>query len=403
MSHQGREEAQLASPDGRPAGAAAVAPSSSQGTRLAASAAAATGGRGGRSRLAAEALALQRRAGNRAVARQLASTPAGKRVLARQDAQEVMRGMMWQRMGDEISAMITGLFGGSAYVSPAQNKVEYSGPRGGVGGVTGGVVRAATLRLVPIEEDPTASSLMGMEVGASLVPVLDPGERLVSGTTVTGQDTSRGWAAVQLVVDVVPFALEARAGIIEARAAAATGEISLAFKPGSPIGHNMVAINGDWSHLAVADPVGIGARTTSRGTMPKIVTGGEAWVSPVVGGPDARYIVITVPVTEAQAEAARAVATARGGFDVYGQQVGAYRLFCTDCTTYAREVLGAAGVRTPPMSTPAINAGSAWLASPASVPVMRAGSLAAAMTSAGIRTTELEEKLQMSIPSEHPQ
>jgi hypothetical protein len=165
----------------------------------------------------------------------------------------------------------------------------------------------------------------------------------------------------------------------------------------------MVAINGEWSHLAVADPVGIGVRTTSRGTMPKIVTGGEAWVSPVVGGPDARYIVITVPVTEAQAEAARAVATARGGFDIYGQQVGAYRLFCTDCTTYAREVLGAAGVRTPPLSTPAVNAASAWLASPASVPVMRAGSLGAAATSAGIRTTELENKLQMSLPSEHPQ
>ena len=35
--------------------------------------------------------------------------------------------MMWQRMGDEISAMITGLFGGSAYVSPAQNKVSTRG------------------------------------------------------------------------------------------------------------------------------------------------------------------------------------------------------------------------------------------------------------------------------------
>jgi hypothetical protein len=123
----------------------------------------------------------------------------------------------------------------------------------------------------------------------------------------------------------------------------------------------------------------------------------------VVGGPDARYIVITVPVTEAQAEAARAVATARGGFDVYGQQVGSYRLFCTDCTTYAREVLGAAGVRTPPLSTPAVNAASAWMASPASVPVLRAGSLGAAAVSAGVRTTELENKLQMSLPSEHLQ
>jgi hypothetical protein len=127
MSHQGREEAQLAPPDAR----AAAAPTAASGTRLAEEAAAASRGRAGRERLAAEALALQRRAGNRVVARRLAPTPAGKRVLARQDAQEVMMGMMWQRMGDEISAMITGLFGGSAYVSPAQNKVEYSGPRGG--------------------------------------------------------------------------------------------------------------------------------------------------------------------------------------------------------------------------------------------------------------------------------
>jgi hypothetical protein len=60
-------------------------------------------------------------------------------------------------------------------------------------------------------------------------------------------------------------------------------------------------------------------------------------------------------------------------------------------------------VRTPPLSTPALNAGAAWLASPASVPVMRAGSLGAAAVSAGVRTTELENKLQMSLPSEHLQ
>jgi hypothetical protein len=50
-----------------------------------------------------------------------------------------------------------------------------------------------------------------------------------------------------------------------------------------------------------------------------------------------------------------------------------------------------------------VNAGAAWLASPASVPVLRAGSLGAAAVSAGVRTTELENKLQMSLPSEHLQ
>jgi hypothetical protein len=366
-------------------------------------------GRGARPVLAADALALQRSAGNRVVARRLAPKRAAKRVLARQDsAQDLMMGMMWEQMGREIEGIITGLFGGRAWVSPAQNRVEYSGPRGGVGGVTGGVVRAVTIRLVPIEEDPTATSLMGMEVGAGLVPVFDPAERLVTGESVTGLEASRGWAAVQLVVDVLPFALEARAGYLEARTASvlASSEhtVSLAFRAGRPIGHNMVAINGEWSHLVVADATGIGVRTTSRGARaPVIVTGGEAWVSPVTGAPGPEYVVITVPVTEAQAEAARAVATARGGFDIYGQQVGKYRLLTTDCTTYAREVLGAAGVRTPPLSTPAVNAGAVWLQSPASIPVMRAGSFGAAATAAGVRTTELEERLQMSLPAEHLQ
>jgi hypothetical protein len=294
-------------------------------------------------------------------------------------------------------------------VSPAQNRVYYSGPTGGVGGVAGGVVRATTLRLVPIEDDPTASSLAGMEVGGSLVPVLDPAARVAAGTTVTGQPTSRGWAAVQLVVDVTPFALEARAGILVARAASAMAagdrSVSLAFRPGSPIGHNMVGVDigagTEWSHLVVADATGIGSRTTSAGgQMPKIVTGGEAWVVPA-SGPDARYIVVTVPVTEAQAQAARAVATASGGADIAGRQVGQYRLLCTDCTTYARQVMGAAGVPAPPMSTPALNAGAAWLASPASSPAMRAGSLGAAVAATGMRTTALEERLQMSLPSEH--
>ena len=133
------------------------------------------------------------------------------------DAQEIMMGMMWDRMGWEMSGIIEGFFGGSAYVNPRANVVEYSGPQGGVGGVLGGVVRAATLRLVPIEDHASPVSLMGMEMGAGLVPVLDPGERLVCGTTVTGQDTSRGWAAVEFGMDVVPFLLEARAASMEAR------------------------------------------------------------------------------------------------------------------------------------------------------------------------------------------
>ena len=58
------------------------------------------------------------------------------------------------------------------FVKPHANVVEYSGPKNGVGGVVGGVVRAATLRLVPIEDNASPVSLMGMEAGAGLVPLL---------------------------------------------------------------------------------------------------------------------------------------------------------------------------------------------------------------------------------------
>ncbi|MEB3103554.1 SpvB/TcaC N-terminal domain-containing protein [Ferviditalea candida] len=141
------------------------------------------------------------------------------------DANEIGMGMMWDRMGQELSAMWTGLFGGSAYINPRSNTVDISPPSGGVGGVTGGIIRAGTLRIVPIEDNPTPSSLYGLEMGAGLVPVLDPGARLVTGTTVTGQDTSRAWAAVQFGVDVVPFALELHAISTESRVLSAESRL----------------------------------------------------------------------------------------------------------------------------------------------------------------------------------
>src|SRR5690606_15143433 len=127
------------------------------------------------------------------------------------DVNEIGMAMMWDRMGQELSAIWTGIFGGSAYISPRSNRVDISPPRGGVGGVTGGVIRAATFRAVPIEDHPTQTSLVGMEMGAGLVPVADPAARLVCGTTVTGQDTSRVRAAVELTLVLAPLVAEARA------------------------------------------------------------------------------------------------------------------------------------------------------------------------------------------------
>jgi len=319
------------------------------------------------------------------------------------DAQELMMGMMWKQMGRELSAMITGVFGGSAHVSPAENKVEYSAPKEGVGGVVGGVVRAGTLRAVPIERNPTPSSLMGMEVGAGFVPVLDSGARLVTGNTVTGQDTSRVWAAVQFGLDVLPIAFELRAMRIEARtmsvaAESAEASVSIAFRPGlvenpGPIGHNMVGVNTGsgtkWSHLVIADSEML--KETSG-----IVTSGDALVVSS-RGPKPGDIVIKIPVTKADAAKAAAVAESK----LATQEVGQYSLFRQDCTTYSGEVLNAAGISTPAVSTPALNALSVALQSPAAVIPFRAAAAGTLISSAAVRVTRLEEEMQMSIPSEH--
>jgi len=311
------------------------------------------------------------------------------------DTQELMMGMMWDRMGQEFSAMIESVIGGRAYVSPSQNRVEYSGPQGGLGGAFGGVTRTMSLRTIPVERNPTEVSLMGMEVGASLVPVLDPAERLVAGTTVTGQKTSRAWAAAQLALDVLPFALEARALRTEARAMALASEgsnasVSLAFKPSMPAGHNMVGVNtgaGDvWSHLVVENEKGIG----------RLIISGEAKVIPA-GRPGPQYVVIKVPVSQAEATSASVVAQS----NIERSSVGNYFIGCKDCSTYGASVLNAAGVKTPPVTTPSLNAAATYLQSPAAVGPLRAGAATAAFSAGGAHVTQLEEHLEMSIPSEH--
>jgi hypothetical protein len=123
-----------------------------------------------------------------------------------------------QLAAQEWAAMWEVVFGGQAHSSDPHT-MTYEPPEGGVGGMVGGAFREASLRAIPIEKHPTQASLIGMEGGAGLVPVLDPAERLVTGQTVTGRDTSRAVAAVELALDVVPFALEAHAMAAESREA----------------------------------------------------------------------------------------------------------------------------------------------------------------------------------------
>jgi RHS repeat-associated protein len=136
-----------------------------------------------------------------------------------QDVSQVMSAVYYGRLERDIQGYITGMIGGRADVNISQNKVEYSGPVGGVGGVAGGVIRTGSLRTIPFEQNPTRESIVGGETGAALVPVLDPAERLIGGTTVTGQPTSRTAAGVQLVLDLLPFAVQFKIAAVEARAA----------------------------------------------------------------------------------------------------------------------------------------------------------------------------------------
>lgn len=318
-----------------------------------------------------------------------------------QSANDIGMGMMWDRMGQEMSAMWTGIFGGSAHISPQANTVSISAPTGGVGGVTGGVIRAATFRAVPIEDHPTPSSLMGMELGAGLVPIADPAARLVTAESVTGLPASRLEAAVFLALDITPLALEARALRIEARAASVgtrVGDtsVSLAFRPGvsaptpGPIGHNMVGVNTgggtQWTHLVVDNPV--------RPLGGPIITGGDALVVPGRAPSSATgYIILEVPVSPEAARAASTVAESR----VATRNVGEYGLLSQDCTTYAAEVLNAAGVSTPRISTPALNALSVAASSPR---VLRPAARAMAVVATTARIAELEDRMQMSIPDD---
>jgi hypothetical protein len=304
-------------------------------------------------------------------------------------------GMMWSQMGQELSAMIESVFGGHAHVDPAANKVQYTPPQNGVGGMAGGVVRAGSFRLIPVEDNPTPASSVGLEIGAGVVPIADPAVRLLTGTTVTGAPASRSGAAVQLGLDLAPFALEARAAVLEARVARLAEEgtstsVSLAFKPKLGPGHNMVGVNvgegTEWSHLVVDD-----AQTSSG-----VVVDGKSYVV-AANPPGPQYSVVEVPVKADQAWAAKALADSQ-----VGGQHGKYQLFCNDCTTYAGDVLAAADVATPPISTPGINFASVVAQSPRVVGPLRTAAKTAAVASTVERATALEEELQMSVADEHP-
>jgi RHS repeat-associated protein len=123
---------------------------------------------------------------------------------------EVIKQTGMRMLNDQINTVTNFLselpFGGHGKANVAANKMEWRGPQGGVGGVLGGGVRTASMRLIPMENNPTDASRFGMELGASVVPILDPAERLVSGQTVSGQEANRTVAGLELAVSLLPLA-----------------------------------------------------------------------------------------------------------------------------------------------------------------------------------------------------
>jgi RHS repeat-associated protein len=101
----------------------------------------------------------------------------------------------------EWDTLVETTVGGHA-TSVTPDHMIYEEPKGGPGGIVGGVVSAVTLRCYPTERNPNANSAAGLDFGGSMVPILSPAEELITGTTVTGQPVSRVWAAVGLVGDV---------------------------------------------------------------------------------------------------------------------------------------------------------------------------------------------------------
>ncbi|TXH37733.1 MAG: insecticidal toxin complex protein [Burkholderiaceae bacterium] len=175
------------------------------------------------------------------------------------------------------------------------------------------------------------------------------------------------------------------ARVVAGGADEAASSVTIAFKPGLPTGHNMVGVTTEgtttWSHLVV------GQLDEVSGGMSRVATAGtEARVVASSSGPSSAYVTATVPVTAAEAQAARAFAqgaeAASGGTGL----AGTYSYLGNNCTTYATSVAREAGVFAPAASTPATAFATVALQSPEVVqPLAVAGGLinASVMAEAG--------------------
>jgi len=247
----------------------------------------------------------------------------------------------------------------------------YTRPLGGLKMVGGALETVAGGGLV-------AAGVATSEVGVGVPIAIGGGvvaahgvDTMVSGwrTLWSGQDvdtfTSQGLQAAGMerrtanLVDAgigVVGSLGSSAGTRALTASGEVASVSVAFRTGTPVGHNMVGVTTQsgtqWSHLVVD-----GARTTEVSGA-RVLLEGNAVVT-AGRAPSAAYSVVTVPVTAARAEAALEAANALRG------PAGAYSYLGNNCATYAADVMRAGGVSTPWFTTPSVNLASAALRSPA--------------------------------------
>jgi RHS repeat-associated protein len=167
-----------------------------------------------------------------------------------------------------------------------------------------------------------------------------------------------------------------------ARVAAAGADeassVTIAFKPGLPVGHNMVGVTTSgttsWSHLVVES-----LKPVSGGASQIVAPGTRALVIASEGGPSASYLRATLQVTSEQATAARTAQTAAQTLE----SAGTYSYFANNCTTYAASILREAGVFAPATNTPATAFLTVALQSPE---VLQPLAVASATTSGAVLT-----------------
>jgi RHS repeat-associated protein len=126
----------------------------------------------------------------------------------------------FERMKGEFLAMWASVSGDPTNVTTGEGRMTWSAPdpSQGASGALLGLLRVASFRLYSANPNQSTAAAAGMDAFAGFIPFADPVARLATGQTASGAPASRGWAAVDLALQV-PLALELAGVSIEASVA----------------------------------------------------------------------------------------------------------------------------------------------------------------------------------------